>query len=85
LQNVVIDLEVEAGTPSPTVDPSVHVILIGHSMGSVVLIPLLLLQISYRSLAEVLSQPKLLLRLLRSSRSRSLPRQPDFSFHISQA
>ncbi|KAI9867846.1 MAG: hypothetical protein M1813_007668 [Trichoglossum hirsutum] len=36
LQNVVIDLEVEAGTPSPTVDPSVHVILIGHSMGGIV-------------------------------------------------
>ncbi|KAI9783243.1 MAG: hypothetical protein M1839_004083 [Geoglossum umbratile] len=36
LQNKVIDLEVEAGTPSPTVDPSVHVILIGHSMGGIV-------------------------------------------------
>lgn len=32
----VIDLEVAAGTPSPTVDPSVHVILIGHSMGGIV-------------------------------------------------
>ncbi|KAH0544348.1 hypothetical protein FGG08_001489 [Glutinoglossum americanum] len=36
LQNKVIDLEVEACTPSPTVDPSVHVILIGHSMGGIV-------------------------------------------------
>ncbi|MCJ1258976.1 hypothetical protein MMC24_006810 [Lignoscripta atroalba] len=36
LQNVVIDLEVSAGTPSPTVDPSVHTILIGHSMGGIV-------------------------------------------------
>jgi len=33
LQNKVIDLEVANGTPSPTVDPSVHVILVGHSMG----------------------------------------------------
>ncbi|KAI9795430.1 MAG: hypothetical protein M1833_007029 [Piccolia ochrophora] len=36
LQNKVIDLEVSAGTPSPTVDPSVHTILIGHSMGGIV-------------------------------------------------
>jgi hypothetical protein len=36
LQNKVIDLEVENGTPSPTVDPSVHTILIGHSMGGIV-------------------------------------------------
>ncbi|SMR45898.1 unnamed protein product [Zymoseptoria tritici ST99CH_1E4] len=32
----VIDLEVEARTPSPTVDPSVRVILCGHSMGGIV-------------------------------------------------
>ncbi|KAI4184381.1 MAG: hypothetical protein L6R41_004773 [Letrouitia leprolyta] len=36
LQNVVIDLEVSAGTPSPTVDPSVRTVLIGHSMGGIV-------------------------------------------------
>jgi hypothetical protein len=36
LQNQVIDLEVSAGTPSPTVSPSVHVILCGHSMGGIV-------------------------------------------------
>ena len=36
LQNKVIDLEVAAGTPSPTIDPSVHTILIGHSMGGIV-------------------------------------------------
>ncbi|OAL27464.1 hypothetical protein AYO20_09747 [Fonsecaea nubica] len=36
LQNKVIDLEVARSTPSPTVDPSVHVILIGHSMGGIV-------------------------------------------------
>ena len=31
-----IDLEVAAGTPSPTIDPSVHTILVGHSMGGIV-------------------------------------------------
>ncbi|ODH34855.1 hypothetical protein ACO22_03012 [Paracoccidioides brasiliensis] len=36
LQNVVIDIEVANEAPSPTVDPSVHVILIGHSMGGIV-------------------------------------------------
>ncbi|KAL6721711.1 hypothetical protein ACLMJK_000815 [Lecanora helva] len=36
LQNKVIDLEVAAATPSPTVDPSVRVLLIGHSMGGIV-------------------------------------------------
>ncbi|KAF2865448.1 hypothetical protein BDV95DRAFT_531123 [Massariosphaeria phaeospora] len=36
LQNKVIDLEVASGTPSPTVDPSVHTILMGHSMGGIV-------------------------------------------------
>lgn len=36
LQNKVIDLEVANKTPSPTADPSVRVILIGHSMGGIV-------------------------------------------------
>ncbi|KAL8713106.1 MAG: hypothetical protein Q9225_006820, partial [Loekoesia sp. 1 TL-2023] len=36
LQNVVIDLEVSAGTPSPTIDPSVRTVLVGHSMGGLV-------------------------------------------------
>ncbi|KAK0903804.1 mitofusin [Friedmanniomyces endolithicus] len=36
LQNKVIDLEVENGTPSPTVEPGVRVILCGHSMGGIV-------------------------------------------------
>lgn len=36
LLNKVIDLEVATGAPSPTVDPHVHVILIGHSMGGIV-------------------------------------------------
>ena len=31
-----IDLEVISGTPSPTVEPSVRTILIGHSMGGIV-------------------------------------------------
>lgn len=36
LTNAVIDLEVSAKTPSPTVDGSVRVVLIGHSMGGIV-------------------------------------------------
>ncbi|KAF9885116.1 hypothetical protein FE257_000756 [Aspergillus nanangensis] len=43
LQNQVIDLEVANQTASPTVDPSVHVFLIGHSMGGVVAADTLLL------------------------------------------
>lgn len=38
-----IDLEVANNTASPTVDPSVHVILIGHSMGGIVAADTLLL------------------------------------------
>lgn len=36
LQEKVIDIEVANHTPSPTVDPSVRVILVGHSMGGIV-------------------------------------------------
>jgi len=36
LQEKVIDIEVANLTPSPTVDPSVRVVLIGHSMGGIV-------------------------------------------------
>ncbi|KAM0238724.1 hypothetical protein ACHAPO_003697 [Fusarium lateritium] len=36
LQDKVIDMEVAAGTPSPTIEPSVRTILIGHSMGGIV-------------------------------------------------
>ncbi|KAL9109857.1 MAG: hypothetical protein Q9227_005560 [Pyrenula ochraceoflavens] len=43
LQNKVIDLEVAASAPSPTVDPSVHTILIGHSMGGILATDTLLL------------------------------------------
>ena len=40
---MVIDLEVAASTPSPTIDPSVRTILIGHSMGGIVAADTLLL------------------------------------------
>ncbi|KAE8149411.1 hypothetical protein BDV25DRAFT_140860 [Aspergillus avenaceus] len=43
LQNQVIDLEVANRTASPTVDPSVHVFLFGHSMGGIVAAETLLL------------------------------------------
>lgn len=43
LQNQVIDLEVANRTASPTVDPSVHVFLVGHSMGGMVAAETLLL------------------------------------------
>ncbi|KAL2865391.1 uncharacterized protein BJX67DRAFT_373253 [Aspergillus lucknowensis] len=43
LQNQVIDLEVSNRSPSPTVDPSVHVFLVGHSMGGIVAADTLLL------------------------------------------
>lgn len=36
LQEKVIDLEVAAATPSPTIDPSVRTVLVGHSMGGIV-------------------------------------------------
>jgi len=36
LQEKVIDIEVANLTPSPTIDPSVRTILIGHSMGGIV-------------------------------------------------
>lgn len=36
LQEKVIDIEIANHTPSPTVDPSVRTILIGHSMGGIV-------------------------------------------------
>ncbi|KAJ5677080.1 uncharacterized protein N7477_002713 [Penicillium maclennaniae] len=43
LQNTVIDIEVQNHTASPTVDPSVHVFLVGHSMGGIVAADTLLL------------------------------------------
>ncbi|KAL1988960.1 hypothetical protein VTN96DRAFT_6949 [Rasamsonia emersonii] len=50
LQDKVIDLEVANQTPSPTIDPSVHVILLGHSMGGIVGAETLLLLASERPL-----------------------------------
>ncbi|OAA67414.1 hypothetical protein ISF_03590 [Cordyceps fumosorosea ARSEF 2679] len=35
LEEKVIDMEVAAGTPSPTIDPSVRTVLVGHSMGGI--------------------------------------------------
>jgi pimeloyl-ACP methyl ester carboxylesterase len=43
LENKVIDIEVAHQTPSPTIDPSIHTILIGHSMGGIVAAETLLL------------------------------------------
>lgn len=48
LQDKVIDLEVANRTASPTVDPSVHVFLVGHSMGGIVAADTLLLLASER-------------------------------------
>lgn len=42
LEEKVIDLEVAAGTPSPTIDPSVRTVLIGHSMGGIMAVESLL-------------------------------------------
>ncbi|TQS32908.1 hypothetical protein Golomagni_06762 [Golovinomyces magnicellulatus] len=42
LEEKVIDMEVDAGTPSPTIDPSVRVVLVGHSMGGIVAVETLL-------------------------------------------
>ena len=43
LENKVIDIECEQKTPSPTIDPAVHTILVGHSMGGIVAAETLLL------------------------------------------
>ncbi|EFY93354.1 hypothetical protein MAC_00592 [Metarhizium acridum CQMa 102] len=42
LEDKVIDMEVASGTASPTVDPSVRTILVGHSMGGIVAAELLI-------------------------------------------
>ncbi len=60
LQNKVIDLEVAASTPSPTIDPAVKTILIGHSMGGIVAAETLLNIISdspVPSFSEIKSDP----------------------------
>ena len=45
-----IDLEVAHSQPSPTIDPSVHVVLVGHSMGGIVAAETLLLLASEKPL-----------------------------------
>ncbi|KAL9025224.1 MAG: hypothetical protein Q9196_005917, partial [Gyalolechia fulgens] len=59
LQNVVIDLEVSAGTPSPTIDPSVRTVLVGHSMGGIVAAETLLHIISDEPISSSSFLPKL--------------------------
>ncbi|KIE02920.1 catalytic protein, partial [Metarhizium majus ARSEF 297] len=48
LEDKVIDMEVASGTASPTVDPSVRTILVGHSMGGIVAAELLIALASER-------------------------------------
>ncbi|TQV99542.1 alpha/beta-Hydrolase [Cordyceps javanica] len=42
LEEKVIDLEVAAGTTSPTIEPSVRTVLVGHSMGGIMAVESLL-------------------------------------------
>lgn len=53
-----IDLEVENHTASPTVDPSVHVFLVGHSMGGILAGDLLLLLAAEQPINDNLSESK---------------------------
>ena len=50
-----IDIEVAHATPSPTIDPSVHTILIGHSMGGIVAAETLLLLVNEQPLPPTTS------------------------------
>lgn len=73
LQNQVIDLEVANRTASPTVDPSVHVFLVGHSMGGIVAAETLFLLSSEQPIP---SKPRA------SSQTNSAPPSADDSEHI---
>ncbi|KAF3770378.1 hypothetical protein M406DRAFT_247160 [Cryphonectria parasitica EP155] len=57
LQEKVIDLEVAKGTPSPTVEPSVRVVLCGHSMGGIVAAETVISLTSDRVIPPVSSAP----------------------------
>ncbi|KAK2739831.1 hypothetical protein FQN55_009152 [Onygenales sp. PD_40] len=72
LQDYVIDIEVANGAPSPTVDPSVHVMLIGHSMGGIVAAETLLLLAS----EQLLPAPSNL-SSSRTSESEGKPVEPN--------
>lgn len=72
-----IDLEVANGTPSPTVDPSVRTILIGHSMGGIVAADALLAITSEQSIQSKTAQEK---QAFGSSTSSPPPSPPNFMF-----
>ena len=57
LQDLVIDLEVRNQTPSPSVDPGVHVFLLGHSMGGIVAADMLILLSCEQPIRPSSSQP----------------------------
>lgn len=71
LENKVIDLEVANGTPSPTIDPAVHTVLVGHSMGGIVAAETLILLAS--------EQPIL------PSSSKQTPTEPNSTTRTSHA
>ncbi|EFW98811.1 hypothetical protein CMQ_4663 [Grosmannia clavigera kw1407] len=52
LTETVVDLEVAAGTPSPTVEPSVRCVLMGHSMGGIVSADVLLSLVGDRRVGD---------------------------------